>query len=38
MLVHVTTKIHIFTNTYGHHNRQGADIVLEAPNHDPLIK
>ena len=23
---------------YWHHNRQGADIVLEAPKHDPLIK
>ena len=23
---------------YQHHNRQGADIVLEAPKHDPLIK
>ena len=23
---------------YRHHNRQGADIVLEAPKHDPLIK
>ena len=23
---------------YQHHNRQGADIVLEAPKHDALIK
>ena len=23
---------------YRHHNRQGANIVLEAPKHDPLIK
>ena len=23
---------------YQHHNRQGADIVAEAPKHDPLIK
>ena len=39
LLGHVTNKIHIhIQKMYWHHNRQGDDLMLEAPKHDPLIK
>ena len=34
LLGHVTNKIQM----HQHHSRQGADFVVEAPKHDPLIK
>ena len=37
LLGHVTNKIHHLQKMNRHHKRQGADLVLEAPKHDPLI-
>ena len=38
LLGYVTNKMHIhLQKIYWHHNRLGADIVLETPKHDPLI-
>ena len=39
LLGQVTNKIHLhLRKMYQHHNRQGADLVLEALKHDTLIK
>ena len=39
LLAHLTNKIYLhLQKMYRHHNRQGVDIVLEAPKHDPSIK